>query len=266
MRFSSEPDISTRLGPSEARVTGTELTVIGRFTCREDDRPLLLTPRAERLLAFLALARRPVRRDQLSGTLWGDCPEDRASGNLRSTLWRLRRIAGEPLVEVGDGHVALSAHVTVDLWEAEVGVPDDREARLVAGELLPGWDDPWVEPERERFRQLRLHALEALSADHRRSRRYADALRLGLVAVGCDPLRETAHRQVIAVHLEEGNVGEALRQYDGYRRLLHAELDLAPSPAMRRVIDDYLDDMVGAVDPAERVPAARVPEGHHPRS
>jgi len=247
-------------------VTGTELTVIGRFTCREDDRPLLLTPRAERLLAFLALARRPVRRDQLSGTLWGDCPEDRASGNLRSTLWRLRRIVGEPLVEVGDGHVALSAHVTVDLWEAEVGVPDDREARLVAGELLPGWDEPWVEPERERFRQLRLHALEALSADHRRSRRYADALRLGLVAVGCDPLRETAHREVIAVHLEEGNVGEALRQYDGYRRLLHAELDLAPSPAMRRVIDEYLDDMVGAVDPGERVPSARVPEGHHPRS
>jgi DNA-binding SARP family transcriptional activator len=242
----------------------TELTVIGRFTCREDDRPLLLTPRAERLLAYLSLARRPVRRDQLSGTLWGDCPEDRASGNLRSTLWRLRRVAGRPLVEGSDGHVALAPHVRVDLWEVEGGTADGREARLLAGDLLPGWDEPWVDAERERFRQLRLHALEDLCADRRRAHRYADALRLGLVAVGCDPLRETAHREVVEVHLEEGNVGEALRQYDTYRRLLHAELELAPSPAMRRVIDEYLDGMVG--DVAAAVPESSLPGPRAPRS
>lgn len=241
-------------------MAGTELSVIGRFACRADDRPLLLTPRAERLLGYLALARSPVRRDQLSGSLWGDCPEDRASGNLRSTLWRLRRVADEPLVEAVNGHVALSAHVTVDLWEAEVGVPGDREARLLAGELLPGWDESWVEPERERFRQLRLHALEALCAEHRRAGRYAEALQLGLVAVGCDPLRETAHREVIAVHLEEGNVGEALRQYDVCRRLLYAELELAPSPALRRLIDEHLDDMVGVVRPVDHARSVRAPE------
>jgi DNA-binding SARP family transcriptional activator len=243
----------------------TDLTVIGRFTCRDDDRPLLLTPRAERLLAFLALSRRPVRRDHLSGTLWGDSAEERASGNLRSTLWRLRRAAERPLVECGDGHVALAPHVRVDLWEIEVGTTDGREARLLAGELLPGWDEPWVDAERERFRQLRLHALEDLCADRRRARRYADALRLGLVAVACDPLRETAHREVIEVHLEEGNVGEALRQYDAYRRLLHAELELAPSPAMRRIIDVYLDGMVGDVVPEVRVPSGPLPEPRSPR-
>ncbi|WP_433802140.1 AfsR/SARP family transcriptional regulator [Actinomycetospora sp. CA-084318] len=236
-------------------MSAVQLTVIGRFTCREGERPLLLAPRAERLMAFLSLARRPVRREELAGALWGDQPDERAAGNLRSTLWRLRRLAEHPLVESSDGHVAVAGHVRVDLWDVEAGPTPDVEQRLLAGELLPGWDDVWVGAERERFRQLHLHALEDLCAEHRRSRRFGDALRLGLVAVACDPLRETAHREVIEVHLEEGNVVEALRQYDAYRRLLHSELDLAPSPAMRAVIDDYLDRVVGD-DPSFRPSAA----------
>jgi DNA-binding SARP family transcriptional activator len=222
-------------------MTSTHLTVLGRFACHGEGRPLLLSPRGERLLAYLALHRRAVRRDQLAGALWGDTTDERAAANLRSTLWRLPRCEDRPLVDTADGHVALSDHVVVDLWELESGDPKDREPRLVAGDLLPGWDDEWVAPERERFRQLRLHALEDLCREHRDAGRYADALRLGLIAVGCDPLRETAHRRVIEVHIAEGNVGEALRQYDRFRHLLRDELGLPPSPALRDVIDGLLD-------------------------
>jgi len=222
-------------------VVATELTVLGRFSCRSGGRPLLLTPRGERLLAYLALHRAPVRRDQLFGALWGDTTDGRASSNLRSTLWRLPRTEAGPLVDAGDGHVRLAAHVTVDLWRVEAGEPEGRESSLLAGDLLPGWDDDWVVGERERYRQLRLHALEDLCAHRRTEARFSDALRLGLVAVQSEPLRETAHRQVIEVHLAEGNACEALRQYDAFRRLLQAELGLPPSPAMRRLVDEVLE-------------------------
>jgi DNA-binding SARP family transcriptional activator len=216
----------------------TELSVLGRFSCRAAGQPLLLAPRGERLLAYLALQRARVRRDQVYGALWGDSCEDRAASNLRSTLWRLPRPGGEALVEAADGHVGLAAHVTVDLWQVERGEVEGREASLLAGDLLPGWDDPWVLTERERYRQLRLHALEDLCARRCDESRYAEALRLGLIAVQSEPLRETAHRQVMQVHLAEGNAGEALRQYDAYRRLLQAELGLPPSPAMRRIVEE----------------------------
>jgi DNA-binding SARP family transcriptional activator len=219
-------------------VEPTELTVLGRFSCRSAGRPLLLPPRGERVLAYLALHRTPVRRHQLCGGLWGDSSEERASSNLRSTLWRLPRPQGEPLVEATDGHVGLAAHVTVDLWRVEAG--ETEEGHLLAGDLLPGWDDDWVLAERERYRQLRLHTLEDLCARRRDEARFSDALRLGLVAVQSEPLRETAHRQVIEVHLAEGNACEALRQYDAFRRLLHAELGLPPSAAMRRLVDEVL--------------------------
>ncbi len=99
----------------------------------------------------------------------------------------------------------------------------------LAGDLLPGWYDDWVIVERERIRQLRLHALEVLCENLSRSGRHAQAVDAGLSAVAEEPLRESAQRALIAAHLREGNVSEAVRQYDRYRKLLGASLGLEPS-------------------------------------
>ncbi|UMG91521.1 bacterial transcriptional activator domain-containing protein [Nocardioides sp. TF02-7] len=108
-------------------------------------------------------------------------------------------------------------------------------------DLLPDWDEEWLAMERESFRQLRLHALERVAAESCDRGRFTDALSAGLCAVRSEPLRESAHRTVIAVHLAEGNFAEALRQYDGYRRLLAHELGLPPSPAIDRMLGPLLD-------------------------
>lgn len=81
--------------------------------------------------------------------------------------------------------------------------------------------------ERERLRQLCLHSLEALSERLLELGRYGDAMEAGLNAVRAEPLRESAHRAVISVHLREGNFGEALRQYRRYERLLWEELGVS---------------------------------------
>jgi DNA-binding SARP family transcriptional activator len=66
------------------------------------------------------------------------------------------------------------------------------------------------------------------------------ALQAGLTAVSAEPLRESAHRRVVEVHLAEGNPAEALRQYQSYRQLLRAELGLIPSPAIRSLVAHLL--------------------------
>jgi len=107
----------------------------------------------------------------------------------------------------------------------------------LGGELLPGWYDDWVLVERERMNQLRLHALEAFTdvliqrADH------AGALETALTAVAVDPLRESAHRLLIRVHLAEGNAAEALRQYERFRRLLRDSLHIEPSRQMAELVE-----------------------------
>ncbi len=53
----------------------------------------------------------------------------------------------------------------------------------------------------------------------------------GMAAIGCDPLRESAHRAIVRVHL-----AEALRQYDLYRRLSHREPGLRPYQHFRALV------------------------------
>lgn len=86
--------------------------------------------------------------------------------------------------------------------------------------LLPGWYDDWVVLERERLRQLQLHALDRLAAALLAAEEPGRALDAALVAVQADPLRESAHRIVVRIHLREGNAPEALRAYERFAQLL----------------------------------------------
>ena len=67
----------------------------------------------ERVVAYLAIAHGPVGRSRLAGALWPDVPERRASGALRSALWRLHRVCG--VIERDERVLALDPNVAVDL-------------------------------------------------------------------------------------------------------------------------------------------------------
>lgn len=90
--------------------------------------------------------------------------------------------------------------------------------------------------EQERVRQLRLHVLEALAAALSAEGRYGLAVEAALAAVQAEPLRESAHRALIAVHLREGNGYEALRQYESFRERCRRELGVPPSPRIERML------------------------------
>ena len=66
--------------------------------------------------------------------------------------------------------------------------------------------------------------------------KYGAALNVALAAIKSEPLRESAHRLVIRVHLAEGNPGEAMRQFQAYQSLLADELGLQPSEQILRLI------------------------------
>jgi DNA-binding SARP family transcriptional activator len=105
-------------------------------------------------------------------------------------------------------------------------------------DLLPGWYDDWVLSEAEDWRQLRLHALEALADRLTAMGRWGEAADAAGAAVRAEPLRESANATLIKVHLAEGNQSEAVRQFERYRALLLAELGLEPTLRLRRLVQD----------------------------
>jgi DNA-binding SARP family transcriptional activator len=223
------------------------VTLLGGFRLHAGDDPVRLAPGPQRLVALLALHDTALCRGRVAGMLWGDSTEARAQGSLRSTLWKLQ--AARPgVVWIQGDNLELADNVEVDLrhagWLARSLVTGRFDEETIGAlleprfcsELLPGWFDEWVLVERERHRQMCLHALESLCEHLTGAGRYGAAVLAGLAAVGMEPLRESAHRALIRVHLAEGNAGEAIRRYRLYEGIAARDLGVGPSPMMRSLL------------------------------
>jgi DNA-binding SARP family transcriptional activator len=240
-------DVLDLTGPTPLRrAEETRLSLLGRWHLRREGQTVPVPMSGRRLLALLALAgERP--RLTVASTLWPDCSEPRALGNLRSTLWRIQALRLR-LIEVDGGALGLSDNMVVDVHELRAcasGFTDRALAGslgllLFGEELLPGWYEDWVLIERERVHQLRLHALERLSDRLLDEGQHTQALEAALAAIAAEPLRESARRAAIRVHLAENNVSEAVRQFVEFRGLLRRELGLAPSPGLGDLMRPYL--------------------------
>ena len=234
------------LRDSEGEPDGAGLTLMGEFELAIGGRQLRVPHCAERVLTYLALADRPVARTRLAGVLWGVVSDQRAAKSLRTTLWRIRH-AGADLVLARDDRLRLYPDVAVDVTDLTdlakrlIHHPDPGAlARLPllieCVELLPDWEDEWVVADRERYRLLRLEALERAATDLMERRHLGDALIAALAAVQAEPLRESARRLVMQVQIAQGNAAEAIHSYNEYQSLLHQELGLKPSPLMDQLI------------------------------
>ncbi len=221
------------------------LCLLGGFEVRFRDTTSTLPLSSQRLVGFLAVHGRSVRRIYAAGVLWPDATESHSIGSLRSALWRIGT-RGFRLVEADSETMRLASEVRVDLQDVV-----DRSRRLIRGgglededlvavaaarDLLPEQYDDWVAIERERVRQLRLHALDILCERLSALGRHAEAIEAGLAAVSGEPLRESAQMALIKAHLAEGNQYEALRLYHNYQRVLQRELGLEPSAAIRSLL------------------------------
>lgn len=236
------------MSPAGRAVTrsGTRLCLLGGFRLDHDGAAQLVPASGQRVVAYVALNTAPVGRGRVAADLWPDSCEERANANLRSALWRMSRC--QPgLVEVADGALALAEQVEIDVHEMldnarrllhldSSGPATDIDERQFTDELLPDWWEDWVLMERERLRQLSLHAVEALAHELCKAQQYGRAIEAALASVRGEPLRESAHRTLIEIHLAEGNRSEAIRQYQRYRDLLAHELDLEPTAGLTALV------------------------------
>ena len=206
------------------------LQVLGGFRLSAGNAVVAIPLSGQRLVAILAL-RGPSPRLQLAGLLWPDVPEGRALGCLRTAVWRLRQLQLD-VVARPHPELALPSGVAVDAHDPANVVASWRNGSRHSTELLPGWYDDWVLSERERIRQVLLHATERAAQDSLARGEPETALTLAMAAVAVDPLRESAHRLVVRAHLAEGNVGEARRHIADVYQLMIDELGVPPSAAL----------------------------------
>lgn len=196
-------------------------------------------------LTLLALSPRPLTRDRLAATFWGEQDDAKARHSLADTLSHLRRVLGKDAITLRQEEIALSesAPLTVDVREfrAALAAHDPVGACAAYGgpfldgvyvDRSPEFDD-WASRERERLaREFAQAAKDACAADRAAGndqRRGETALRW----LAAEPLSDDA-----AVHLLEARVAEAspealasaIGEFDRLASALKRDFALGPGP------------------------------------
>ncbi len=257
--------------PSAADGPVVRVSLIPGFGVQVNGHRHSLSFAPSRLVAVLALSPGPLERTTVAGRLWPDVPDSRAGSNLRTGLWRVNQLH-DGLIVVDGNHLALGDDVAIDykerqhlafqvLGRAEIRslVSDDVQLRVgiaqliqsFTSELLGSWYEEWLDVHQERWRQLRLHALDSISAQLTEAGWFAAAIDAATAAVAAEPLRESGYRSLMSAHLAVGNVAEAVRTHESYRSVLERELGVSPSLQMY----ELLRQATGKASPSGHRPA-----------
>jgi DNA-binding SARP family transcriptional activator len=253
------------------------LRVLGKFELVVGSKAFDPSANCRRLLTLLAIRECQVSRTSAAGTLWPDATAARANANLRSVLWKLQRCCPE-VVEASFHVIRLAPEVCVDIKEvgqvarrlldrSVTRTPCELSEALNCNlheDIVPDLgDEEWLIAERERHRQLRLHALESLSEDLIITGWHGAAVETALSVIRVDPFRESARQLLVRAYLAEGNQLEAHRQHREYRNLMRRELGMEPTDKFLKLVQvsDVACPPPGCSRPAPHRQQVRPPAG-----
>lgn len=240
-----------------------EISLLGSLLVCRDSQPVtdLASGKALALLAYVTVeSDRAHQRSQVAGVLWPDQPEERARHNLRQALTTLRRSIGadddEPCLLVQRETIAVNPDSRLDLdvhhiqrllhereQHAHADAPRcipctrrlEQAVELYRGEFLEGFSVPdsesfeeWTVIWRERLRERILRALDDLAASYRAQGDTSGAIQAVRRQLEIDPVREAAHRDLMALLWQSGNRAAALAQYARCVSSLEEELGVEP--------------------------------------
>jgi predicted ATPase/DNA-binding SARP family transcriptional activator len=240
------------------------IQLLGALCIRQQERQIsrFNTHKTGALLAYLAYHIRHAHpREVLIELLWPDRVPQAGRGSLSMALSSLRHQLEPPGVPAGA--VLLADRFTVQLnpdavttdaaefetalrAAAQAGNRSEQDRWLAAavehysGELLPGYYEDWVLTERQRLADRFVQALSRRIEHLEQDGELEQALRCAYRAVGADPLREEAYRDLMRLCAATGQPVSGLRAYAQLKRLFQRELGRAPSPATRQLARELL--------------------------
>lgn len=249
-----------------------QLRLLGQFQVQVEGKPVVIPSRAaQSLLAFLILNSGIAhRREKLAGMLWPDMSDDGARRNLRHELWRLRKALSAnqtvPAEYIISEELAIRFNPDAEYWLdvaqlERAPAPGDSlgdwigRAALYRGELLPGFYDDWVGPERDRVQATFETRMDELLRRLIQEERWLTAIEWAerWIAVGHTP--EAAYRALMLAHSAQGETSKIALDYERCAEALRADLDIEPSNETRALYEKLTHEELTSPAQLETSPA-----------
>jgi DNA-binding SARP family transcriptional activator len=215
-----------------------------KFATTEHEELKLNSRKSRALLAVLIMeADRWVSREKLASLLWSDRGTKQARNSLNQALYEIRRAEvalGTNLIERESERVRLiSCRIDSDLFRFKGLLETDPLAasEFAVGELLTdlgildGEFVDWLNRKRVELSDDLAAGLRRLADDAMSTNRVKTAISANQRILEMDPIDEPARRQLMDLHIRDGNRAEAMRQYQICKELLATELGVPPDPS-----------------------------------
>jgi DNA-binding SARP family transcriptional activator len=241
------------------------LTLFGTPTLKRSEQTIRLERRkAAALAAYLAVTEQRQSRDVLTALLWPESDYEQGRAALRSTLSALTTGVPVPWIEADRRTVGLKADaVWVDV-RAFLALVEQIDAhhpasdalcescanaaheavKLYRADFLHGFYladsiefEEWSTQQRDLLGREYADLQRRLALHHSDGARYDLALEHARQWLACDPLQESAHRQLMWLYAAHDQRTEALRQYKQCVDLLEAELASPPEAETTQLYD-----------------------------
>jgi DNA-binding SARP family transcriptional activator/TolB-like protein len=228
------------------------INLLGKCSLHVDDHEIeLLSRKTKALLGYLALTDvQQESRERLIGLFWSEAPEERARASLRQALHEIRNaltptgfdgLHTDKLV-VGLDRQRIRVDLIDVLKNAESGSPHPlllKQQNLVDNILAEvESSDPafqtWVLAKRQTIRDQLIRNLEtALRVQIKITEIGRD---IAFAILNLDQTHEEACRYLIRAHVEDGEIGSALKVYKNLWDLLDADYDVEPTQQTQDLI------------------------------
>ena len=255
---------------------------LGQFKLLAADSIIELPSRpAQSLLAFLALTAGTLhRREKLASMLWPDTTDSNARAYLRQALWRIRKafedqaVPCEEFLKVTDLNVSFIRQA--DYWldaDAILHSSEDQPTQkiiknieLYTGELLPGFYDEWIQPERDRFQAAYHQQMNLLIDQLIREAQWNETIRWCEQWIRLSHAPEPAFRGLMTAYAQLGDKSMVTTTYHRCAAALEEDLGVTPSQDTQQLyqqlcIEDAPPHPAKPVRPAATPPVSKFIQG-----
>jgi len=227
------------------------------------------------MLVYVAMERKPVRREVLADMFWGDTGDESARANLRLALSKLRqRLPG--VIHADAESIGLDPGATVEidalslLRAAETA---GQQSAALLGSAIACYGGPflrdfqlrdcaafddWTGLQRQRIDRSAVVILRELVRLEQQARHLHNELQYLELWAQIEPWNEEPHMSLLRLLARVGSTATALDRFEICRLALAEHLGTKPSPALAALADDIRR---GNVSPVAPPPALRAQPG-----